>query len=94
MIDISPLRPEDRAGWQPLGLQRLLRAGAARRRLRSHFWPPAEGRWAAWSRRVARRSRGRHRYKFQASIRSGDVCYLADLFVDEPVRGQGLHASW
>ncbi len=51
MIEISPLRPEDRAGWQPSVI-------------------------------------GIAHYTFQASIWFDDVCYLADLFVDEAVRGQ------
>ena len=92
MIEITPLRPQDRAGWQPLAVgynafyERVL---------------PDADYDRAWSRlmkadelhglaaRLDGRVVGIAHYLFHASVWFDNVCYLADLFVDETVRGQG-----
>ena len=43
----------------------------------------------AWPRGSTAGVVGIAHYMFQASVWFDDVCYLADLFVDETVRGQG-----
>lgn len=92
MIEISLLRPDDRAGWLPLAVgynpfyERVL---------------PDADYDRAWNRLMKReelhglaarldgRVVGIAHYLFHASVWFDDVCYLADLFVDETVRGQG-----
>ena len=92
MIEITPLRDTDRQAWQPLAVgynafyERVLPDAAYDR---------------AWSRLIkadtlhglAARLDGQlvgiAHYTFQTSIWFDDICYLADLFVDETVRGQG-----
>jgi GNAT superfamily N-acetyltransferase len=92
MIDISPLRTTDRSAWQPLAVgynafyERAL---------------PPEDYDRAWQRlmkgdeihglaaRLDGRLVGIVHYLFHAGVWFGDICYLADLFVDETVRGRG-----
>lgn len=92
MIEITPLREADRQGWQPLAVgynafyERVLpdpeydRAG--RRLMQGN---EIHGLAARLDGRVV----GIAHYLFHASIWFDPVCYLADLFVDETVRGQG-----
>jgi GNAT superfamily N-acetyltransferase len=92
MTDISPLRPDDRDGWQPLAVgynafyERILPEvdyDRAWRRL-------MEGREIrGLAARLDGRVVGIAHYLFHASVWFDEVCYLADLFVDEAVRGQG-----
>lgn len=89
---VMPLRPEDRADWE-----RLARGYHA-------FYEeqfPADAYDRVWSRlRAARdihalgaygdaRLVGIVHYLFHGHVWQPDVCYLQDLFVDEPVRGRG-----
>ncbi len=92
MIEISPLRPEDRAGWQPLAVgyntfyertQPEAVYDTAWRRL-------MEGRELHG---LAARLDGRMiavtHYLFHPSVWYDHACYLADLYVDETARGHG-----
>jgi GNAT superfamily N-acetyltransferase len=92
MIEITPLLATDRAAWQPLAVgyntfyERIL---------------PAEDYERTWQRLMmgkeihglaARRDGGLvgiAHYLVHPNIWVEHVCYLADLFVDEAVRGQG-----
>ena len=92
MFEITKLREDDRSAWQPLAVgynafyERVLPDGHYDR---------------AWQRLMkaeelhglAARQDGRvigiAPYFFHASIWFDDVCYLADLFVDETARGHG-----
>ena len=92
MIEITPLREGDRPGWQPLAVgynafyERVLPDAdydrAWRRLLEGQ---EMHGLAARLDGRVA----GIAHYLFHTGIWFDDVCYLADLFVDEAVRGQG-----
>src|SRR3990167_8279063 len=92
MVEITPLRPDDRAGWQPLAVgynafyERVLPDAdydhAWRRLMKAE---ELHGLAARLDGRVV----GIAHYLFHASVWFDDVCYLADLFVDEAVRGQG-----
>ncbi len=92
MLEISPLRPEDRAGWQPLAVgynafyERVL-PDAAYDRAFARLIEAEE--LHCLVARLDGRVVGIAHYMFQASVWFDDVCYLADLFVDETVRGQG-----
>ncbi|TAJ38198.1 MAG: GNAT family N-acetyltransferase [Reyranella sp.] len=92
MIEISPLRPDDRAGWQPLAVgynafyERVLPAADYDRTFARLMKARELHGLAA---RLDGRVIGIAHYMFQASVWFDDVCYLADLFVDETVRGQG-----
>lgn len=92
MIEISPLREDDRTGWQPLAVgynafyERTLPDAAYEKTWRRLMAGPELHGLAA---RLDGRVIGIAHYTFQASIWFDDACYLADLFVDETVRGQG-----
>jgi GNAT superfamily N-acetyltransferase len=92
MIEITPLRDEDRNAWQPLAV--------AYNAFYERVLPDAtyERTWqrlmeAKELHGLAARSDGRvvgiAHYLFHANVWFDEVCYLADLFVDEAVRGQG-----
>ena len=92
VLEISPLRPGDRAGWEVLarGYKTFYRTTV----------PEAEYEltWQ-WLLRgetphgIAARLDGElvgiAHYLFHANVWSADACYLQDLFVDEAARGQG-----
>ena len=92
MIEISPFQPEDRAGWQPLAV--------GYNTFYERAYPDATYD-ATWSRllegrdlhglaaRLDGRVVGLAHYLFHPSVWYDHTCYLADLFVDETVRGQG-----
>jgi GNAT superfamily N-acetyltransferase len=92
MIEISPLREDDRTCWQPLAVgynafyERTLPDAAYEKTWRRLMAGPELHGLAA---RLDGRVIGIAHYTFQASIWFDDACYLADLFVDETVRGQG-----
>jgi GNAT superfamily N-acetyltransferase len=92
MIEITPLRENDRQAWQPLAVgynafyERALPDSAYDRTWRRLMQGEAMHGLAA---RLDGRLVGIAHYAFQTSIWFDDVCYLADLFVDETVRGQG-----
>ncbi|HTA66113.1 MAG TPA: GNAT family N-acetyltransferase [Xanthomonadaceae bacterium] len=92
MIDIAPLRPQDRERWDVL----------ARGYKTFYETAVADAEYdRVWQRLLAGediRGIGAHldgrlvgiaHYLFHANIWSADVCYLQDLFVDESVRGKG-----
>ncbi|WP_433477438.1 N-acetyltransferase family protein [Spirillospora sp. CA-142024] len=92
MIDIGPLRPEDRAAWEVLarGYKAFYRTVV-----------PDEGYEETWQRLLggaelhgigawsSGRLVGIAHYLFHVTFWSADSCYLQDLFVDEAARGQG-----
>ena len=92
MIEITPLRENDRQAWQPLATgynafyERVLPDAAYDRTWRRLMQGEAMHGLAA---RLDGRLVGIAHYAIQTSIWFDDVCYLADLFVDETVRGQG-----
>jgi GNAT superfamily N-acetyltransferase len=92
-LDIRPLHADDRAAWEPL-------ARAYKAFYRTVI-PPADYD-AAWARLLAGgttaglgatlegRLVGIAHYVFQPSTWADCVCYLQDLYVDEPARGNGV----
>jgi GNAT superfamily N-acetyltransferase len=92
MIEITPLRETDRPGWQPLAVgynafyERVPTDADYDRTWRRLMKGEEMHGLAA---RLDGRVVGIAHYMFHASIWFDDVCYLADLFVDETVRGQG-----
>ncbi len=93
MIEISPLRPEDRARWDVLarGYKTFYRTTL-----------PDSEYDKAWARllraedvhglgaRIDGNLVGIAHYLFHVSPWMGDVCYLQDLFTDEGLRGKGI----
>ena len=92
MIEIQPLRPDDRAAWEALarGYKDFYRDPM-----------PDEAYEATW-RRLLRGTElhglgarldgtliGIAHYLFHPAFWSGEACYLQDLFVDEAARGRG-----
>jgi GNAT superfamily N-acetyltransferase len=92
MIEITPLRADDRLAWQPLAVgynafyERVLPKADYDRAWRRLMKADVLHGLAA---RLDGRVIGIAHYFFHPSIWFDDVCYLADLFVDEAVRGQG-----
>jgi GNAT superfamily N-acetyltransferase len=93
MLEVAPLRPQDRARWAELWQGYLT------------FYKTElpESRYAeTWRRIMAGEglyglgaySEGRlvgiTHYLYHASTWADDVCYLQDLFADETIRGQGI----
>jgi GNAT superfamily N-acetyltransferase len=92
MIEITPLHRDDRQAWQPLAVgynafyERVLPDATYDRTWRRLM---EEKELHGLAARLDGRVVGIAHYLFHASIWFDDVCYLADLFVDETVRGQG-----
>ncbi|MFO1163260.1 MAG: GNAT family N-acetyltransferase [Reyranellaceae bacterium] len=92
MIDIGLLRETDRPGWQPLAIgynafyRRVLPAASYDQVWRRLMKGEEIHGLAA---RLDGRLIGIAHYLFHAGVWFPKVCYLADLFVDEAVRGQG-----
>ena len=92
MIEITPLRVNDRRAWQPLATgyntfyERVLPDATYDRTWQRLMQGAAMHGLAA---RLDGQLVGIAHYTFQTSIWFDDICYLADLFVDETVRGQG-----
>jgi GNAT superfamily N-acetyltransferase len=92
MIEIGPLRPDDRAGWEVLarGYKTFYRETL-----------PGEAYEATWQRlasgtelhgfgaRLDGTLVGIAHYFFHPAFWSGEACYLQDLFVAEAARGHG-----
>jgi GNAT superfamily N-acetyltransferase len=92
VIDIGPLRPEDRAAWEVLarGYKAFYRTAV-----------PDEGYEETWQRLLSGAELhglgawldgqlvGIAHYLFHVVLWSADACYLQDLFVGETARGQG-----
>ncbi|TDD63179.1 GNAT family N-acetyltransferase [Actinomadura darangshiensis] len=92
MIDIGPLRPEDRVAWEELarGYKAFYRtvvpdAGYEETWRRLSSGADLHGIGARFDGRLV----GIAHYLFHATFWSADSCYLQDLFVDETARGQG-----
>lgn len=93
MIDVQPLRPEDRARWAELWEGYLTFY---------HTTLPASRYETTWRRIMEGdglfglgayldgRLVGITHYLFHASTWADDVCYLQDLFADPDVRGKGI----
>ena len=95
-MHVAPLRPEDRAGWQPLaeGYKRFYRTEVTAaeydecwRRLLAGDGVHGLGGF------VDGRLVGITHYLFHTSAWAREVCYLQDLFVAESARGQGVAAA-
>lgn len=92
MIEITPLREDDRNAWQPLAVgynafyERVL-PDATYDRTWQRLMAATELHGLAA--RLDGRVVGIAHYLFHANVWFDEVCYLADLFVDETVRGQG-----
>jgi GNAT superfamily N-acetyltransferase len=92
MIEITPLREADRSAWQPLAVgynafyERVLPDADYDRSWRRLMEAREIHGLAA---RLDGKVVGIAHYLFHANIWFDEVCYLADLFVDETVRGQG-----
>jgi GNAT superfamily N-acetyltransferase len=92
VIDVRPLAPEDRAGWEVLarGYKAFYETDV-----------PDEGYEQTWQRLLrgaevhgvgawlSGRLVGIAHYLFHATVWSADCCYLQDLFVAEEARGRG-----
>ena len=92
MIEITPLSAADRPAWQPLAVgyntfyERVQPDAVYDRTWRRLM----EGRSLhGLGARQDGRLVGIAHYLFHANVWVEEVCYLADLFVDEAVRGQG-----
>ena len=93
MIEIGPLRPEDRAAWEVLA-----------RGYKSFYREPEpdEAYENTWQRlaagteihglgaRLDGRLAGIAHYLFHPAVWYGEACYLEDLFTDEAARGRGV----
>jgi GNAT superfamily N-acetyltransferase len=92
MIEITPLREDDRNAWQPLAVgynafyERVLPDATYDRTWQCLMAAKELHGLAA---RLDGRVVGIAHYLFHANVWFDEVCYLADLFVDEAVRGQG-----
>jgi GNAT superfamily N-acetyltransferase len=92
MIDITSLSQSDRQAWQPLAVgyntfyERVLPDATYDRTWQRLM----EGRELhGLGARLDGRLVGIAHYLFHASVWFDEACYLADLFVDEAMRGQG-----
>jgi GNAT superfamily N-acetyltransferase len=93
MIEVGPLRPDDRVAWEVLarGYKAFYRDPM-----------PDEAYEATWRQLAAGTGfyglgalldgqlAGIAHYLFHPAFWSGEACYLQDLFVDEAVRGRGV----
>ena len=92
MIEITSLHRDDRQAWQPLAVgynafyERVLPDATYDRTWRRLM---EEQELHGLAARLDGRLVGIAHYLFHANVWFNDVCYLADLFVDEAVRGQG-----
>jgi GNAT superfamily N-acetyltransferase len=92
MIEITPLREDDRPAWQPLAVgyntfyERVMPDATY-----AHVWRRlmAAKELHGLAARLDGRVVGIAHYLFHTNVWVDEVCYLADLFVDEQVRGQG-----
>ncbi|MFF5210044.1 GNAT family N-acetyltransferase [Streptosporangium sp. NPDC000396] len=103
MIDVSPLRPEDRAAWEVLarGYKTFYQTTVPDegyeetwRRLLSGtelygIGARLDGKLYGIGARLDGKLVGIAHYLFHTTFWSADSCYLQDLFVDEAARGQG-----
>lgn len=92
-LDISPLRPEDRAGWEPLarGYKAFYKTAQTDAEY-ERTWQRLIGSETIHGLAARREGRvlGIAHYLFQPTVWSSDACYLQDLFTAEAARGQGV----
>ena len=95
-MHFAPLRPADRAGWQPLaeGYKRFYNTPTTPAEY-DECWrrPMAEDGVHGLGGFVEGRLVGIAHYLFHTSAWARDNCYLQDLFVAEDARGQGVAAA-
>lgn len=92
-LDISPLRPEDRAGWEPLarGYKAFYKTAQTDAEY-ERTWQRLIGSETIHGLAARREGQvlGIAHYLFQPTVWSSDACYLQDLFTAEAARGQGV----
>ena len=93
MIEIAPLREEDRADWEPLarGYKAFYETELPDSRY-DETWRLliADERVHGLAARLDGQMVGIAHYLFHAQTWSADACYLQDLFTAEEARGQGV----
>ena len=93
MIEIGPLRPEDRAAWEVLarGYKTFYRESEPDEAYEQTWQRLTAGTETPRPRCPARRAAGGiAHYLFHPAVWSGEACYLQDLFTDEAARGRGV----
>jgi GNAT superfamily N-acetyltransferase len=92
MIEISPLRPQDRAAWEVLarGYKAFYRTTVPDGGYEQTWQQVLDGtQLHGIGARLDGELIGIAHYLFHAAFWTSDVCYLQDLFVAEAARGQG-----
>jgi GNAT superfamily N-acetyltransferase len=92
-MHVAPLRPEDRAGWQPLaeGYKHFYRTPVTPAEYDECWRRLIEGDGVfGLAGFVDGRLVGMAHYLFHTSPWAREVCYLQDLFTAEAARGQGV----
>jgi GNAT superfamily N-acetyltransferase len=92
-IEITRLRPEDRAAWESLarGYKTFYETVLAQSDYDQTWHRLIEDEGAhGLAARLDGRLVGIAHYLFHAHVWMDDICYLQDLFVDESVRGKGV----
>jgi len=93
MIEVSELRPEDRARWEILsrGYKKFYETELPDSKYEETWRRLMDGRGVyGFAARLDGHLVGIAHYLFHASTWMEDACYLQDLFVDEAVRGKGV----
>ena len=92
MIEITPLSADDRKAWQPLAVgYNSFYERTQPDATYDHVWQRlmAARDLHGLAARLDGRVVGIAHYFFHTNVWVDEVCYLADLFVDEQLRGQG-----
>jgi GNAT superfamily N-acetyltransferase len=93
MIEVSELRPEDRARWEILsrGYKKFYETELPDSKYEETWRRLMDGRGVyGFAARLDGHLVGIAHYLFHPSTWMEDACYLQDLFVDEAVRGKGV----
>jgi ribosomal protein S18 acetylase RimI-like enzyme len=93
MIEVSPLRPEDRARWEILsrGYKAFYKTELSDAKYEETWRRLMGGEGVyGYAARLDGRLVGIAHYLFHANAWMDDVCYLQDLFVDAAARGKGV----
>jgi GNAT superfamily N-acetyltransferase len=90
-VTVRPLRPADRAAWEPLwqGYLTFYRASLATDATWQRFFDPLEALGAVVAERDGRLIGLAHYLLHRSTWSATCYCYLEDLFVDPAVRGSG-----
>jgi GNAT superfamily N-acetyltransferase len=95
-LEISPLHPADRPGWEPLarGYKAFYQTEQTDAEY-EHTWRRliADDTIHGLAARREGQLLGIAHYLYQPTVWSSDACYLQDLFVAEAARGQGVAAA-